>query len=129
EGRGFALSEAKKTDFFSLGMLCLWFIFEKYFWASFPVPMNEDSYGGINEPFAPIAYLKREDSLATFASHLASTEATLLPEQRDSLQYFFSRTLALKPTSRSDSLKKLLERLAEYRHGTSCCFPWVLFFF
>ena len=73
-------SEAKKLDYFSLGLLCLWILFEEYLECS----------GG---PDTFLTELKQAGTLVTFAQKQLETSEAFNDETKRALQDLFNSTL------------------------------------
>jgi serine/threonine protein kinase len=117
--RGFLLREAKRIDIYCFGLLCLWILFEETL-SSSRMSFLEDLTG--NKTHGPlinlhpgkefydidcIYQLKNDDLLPTLAGHLIRAEATLSIQQKQTLLFFFTSSLAYDPTIRPTTLDQL----------------------
>ena len=118
----FTPAQAAKTDVFSFGMLCLWFMFEKYLSGVLPLPeaaqpaRSSYTYKGENWSLQFLADLKKEDSLTQLASQLVMAEAGLDVESRQMLEQFFRGCLACDPKSRNVDIQYLLKHMNMYQY-------------
>ncbi|KAF2650287.1 TPR-like protein, partial [Lophiostoma macrostomum CBS 122681] len=102
----FSPQQAAKTDVFSFGLLCLWFLFENYLSGVLPLPeaarwaSNSCTYESLHPSLELLESLKRQRSLARFANQLVATEAGLNIEEREKMQGFFNGCLACDPEER-----------------------------
>jgi hypothetical protein len=100
----FQVSEAKKTDVYSFGMLCLWVLLgavqDQHYTAKFTFDIS-------NGPRTPLEQLKDDDELEHFANQLLDSAPLvgLDVKQRACLNEFFSLTVKLNPESRSSDLE------------------------
>ncbi|KAL2812568.1 hypothetical protein BDW59DRAFT_38882 [Aspergillus cavernicola] len=101
--------QAIKTDVFSYGLLCLWFMFGRHF-SSIPssaeVGMLHSSSS--TSTLRLLDELKRKETLVLYATQLVMTEETLDAEQKQVLQSFFSGCLACNPAARATDVRSLL---------------------
>jgi serine/threonine protein kinase len=113
----FSPQQAVKADVFSFGMLCLWFMFEKYFSGVLPLPevvqlmRSSYNYKGESWSFQFLADLKKDDSLTQLASQLVMVETGLDVESRQILDQFFKKCLACDPKSRDVDIQYLLKHI------------------
>ncbi|KAL4966990.1 uncharacterized protein BDV14DRAFT_198454 [Aspergillus stella-maris] len=105
-------SQAIKTDVFSYGLLCLWFIFEKHFSSTFSIA--EAGIPNSNSSTSSLRFLddlKRKDELVLYATQLVMTDETLDVTAKQMLQSFFSGSLACDPATRASDLRTLLNNV------------------
>ena len=114
----FKPSQARKMDIFSLGMLCLWVIFERYFSGSVPLPSEAcwaEHYfrqaAGSDRSKKILNDLKQDDNLVTLAAQLVTVETELTDEAQQGLTEYFNKSLPTDPNLRADKLGDLLECL------------------
>ena len=120
--RGFRSSEAKKSDAYSFGLLCLWFLFREIFSRILDTPEYECGNENDDVPFIELRegllirkFLlesKAEGMLHTLA-HRLMTVAGLDNEYKNRLDQFFKLTLECDPAKRCSDfveLGRLLER-------------------
>lgn len=114
----FRPSQARKMDIFSLGMLCIWVIFERYFSGVAPLPSEAcwaERYfrdaGGSDRSKKILNDLKRDDKLVTLASQLVAVETELTDEAQQGLTEYFNKSLPTDPDLRAHKLGDLLECL------------------
>jgi serine/threonine protein kinase len=113
----FTSVRAIKTDVFSFGMLCLWFMFEKYLSGVLPLPEATrseriaDIYEGKHRSLKFLADLKKRGVLAKFANQLVAAEAGLDAEMRQILQHFFGGCLARDPEARVVDIQHITKHL------------------
>ncbi|RSL42265.1 hypothetical protein CEP54_015544 [Fusarium duplospermum] len=114
----FTPQQAAKTDVFSFGMLCLWFLFEQQLSGMVPLPEKALSVAAsltdqhVHQPLRLLDELKREDALTKFASQLVMAETGLTPETRAMLQLFFSGCLACDPQLRDADVQHSLKNIS-----------------
>ena len=105
-------SETKKLDIFSLGMLCLWILFNQSITETTLLPRSQGLRHGCQgkEETAQVSYassmtalqdLMNEGKLLPFAQHLSETENTLDANKRLALGEFFGSAFANDPSQRS----------------------------
>jgi len=115
----FKAFEAKKTDVYSFGMLCLWVLFGNRL-AEIPQTTAE----GVTELIsfdAPLRHgrptllerLKDEDKVEYIANQLMESMPDLNPEYRIRLKELFSVTLPLNPEKRTSDLGKSVGFLSQ----------------
>lgn len=113
----FTSAQAMKADVFSFGMLCLWFMFEKYLSGVLPLPEIAQSartpytYEGQHRSLRFLADLKKNGSMTQLAHQLVMTEVGLNAESRLMLQQFFSGCLAYDPQSRDVDIQHSLKHM------------------
>ena len=104
-------------DVFSVGMLFLWFIFEKYFCGNKTLPEEVNwatayfNYEGQNRIQVDIEGLKQKQNLVPLAHHLLRAEDGIDEEQRRGLGRFFSTCLTIDPESRQSDIEEALKLL------------------
>ena len=109
--------QARKMDVFSLGMLFLWFIFEKYFCGVKPLPKEVNwaaeyfNYEGHNRLQKVLERLKQKEHLVKLAHHFLRAEGGIDAEQRRGLEHFFSTSLPNKLESRQKDVEQSLKLL------------------
>lgn len=112
-------SDARKTDVFSFGMLCLWLLFESEFCGMThtapATPKSKETLPNIRRLFETegrkidfIQELKADDKLLKIASQLITSSAEASASQKIALERFFSLTLASDPLKRASDLSGLL---------------------
>ena len=122
--RGFTLSEVKRLDVYSFGMLCLWLLFKDTLSETphKPVRILKD-WDGANlftqhaktpsgKPFLEV--LKSEDQMPILAHELLTITPNLDQERRGKINKFFL-CLVRDPTDRSSDFAELLELLSQER--------------
>jgi hypothetical protein len=113
----FTPAQAAKSDVFSFGMLCLWFLFEKYLSGVLPLPKASQSasafhtYEDVNPSLGFLEDLKKKGSLAQFADQLVMAEAGLDAKTREMLRQFFQGCLACDPQSRDVDMQHSLKHM------------------
>lgn len=115
-------SQAKNMDVFSLGMLCLWVLFEKYFCGKTPLPQ---AASWANELFAQTSNLhsiefildtlKHQDKLVLLAQQFLDAENTVKTGKMVSLSQFLISALSCDPDRREAKLQQLVDVLAPHR--------------
>jgi serine/threonine protein kinase len=115
--------QAFKMDVFSLGMLFLWLVFERYFCGSEPLPTDMQwaassfEYQGEHRLRDILEDLKNKDCLALFARQLLAMESGLDVQQIKELNNFFSESLAFDPALREVDIEDSLKRLGLNRYA------------
>ncbi|KAI1130599.1 kinase-like domain-containing protein [Nemania abortiva] len=113
----FTPSQAIKTDVFSFGMLCLWFMFEKHFSGILPLPQTLQldrefwKNGGEHQSLQLLWDLKLEGSLTQYAAELVSAQADLSAKSKQSVQNFFTGSLEPNPQLRECNIEDVLHHL------------------
>ena len=114
----FRPNQVRKMDIFSLGMLCLWVIFERYFSGMTPLPQEarwaEPYFERVGEGDVSkqvLDNLKQDDRLVVLASQLVMDETDLSDEAQQGLMEFFNKSLSVDPDLREGKLGDLLENL------------------
>ncbi|KAI8628752.1 hypothetical protein F5Y19DRAFT_437112 [Xylariaceae sp. FL1651] len=113
----FTPAQAMKTDVFSFGMLCLWFMFEKHLSGILPLPHSLQTDGSpwdneVENPSLRLLWdLKLEGCLTRYATQLVSAEASLSAKSKEALQRFFIGSLECDPQLRDCSIKDALHNL------------------
>ena len=116
----FNAQEAKKTDAYSFGMLCLWLLFEDRLsdipqttvhgtaeLVSFNAPLLQ-----VGRPTL-LEVLKDEDRVEGIANHLVESMPGLSVEYRIRLKEIFSLTLQLNPGKRTCDLTRVIGLLSQ----------------
>jgi serine/threonine protein kinase len=98
KGQEYRLSDAKKMDAYSFGMLCLWLLL-----FDFPGPLDLNTLR------------RRETDMIVLANELAERKADLNVLQRQNLSKIFSLTLSDKPDKRTLNFDKILACLTTKR--------------
>ncbi|KAF2840209.1 kinase-like protein [Patellaria atrata CBS 101060] len=93
----FSLEEAKLTDVYSFGLLCMWLLFH-----------------GPLRNMQQIALLREKEELTGFIDDNVSQVADLSDEQKSSLLAFFHSTLERDPKHRSLDLKDAMKGFASF---------------
>ncbi|KAH8159551.1 hypothetical protein CIB48_g8708 [Xylaria polymorpha] len=113
----FTPDQAMKTDVFSFGMLCLWFMFEKHLSGILPLPqtlqMDRGSWDDEvkHRSLRLLWDLKLEGCLTQYATQLVSAEADLSAKSKQALQKFFIGSLECDPQLRECNIKDVLHNL------------------
>ena len=114
----FKAQEAKKTDVYSFGVLCLWFLFGDRL--SDTPQTTTDGTAGLVEFGAPLAgrptfleRLKYEDRVEDIANHLVGSTPGLNVEGRIHLKEIFSLTLPNDPGKRTNDLARVIGLLSQ----------------
>ncbi|RYP90028.1 hypothetical protein DL770_003873 [Monosporascus sp. CRB-9-2] len=110
--------EGQKTDVYSYGVLCLWFLFERFFSGLLTDPdkfQQRTTYSraleGANSPLEILASLKSHQLLSRLAYELVAEEPSIQAQSKEMLQQFFSGSLAYDSTSRHPNMKAALAYL------------------
>ena len=125
--RRFSFAAAQKCDFFSFGMLCLWFLFHESLLSrsesSRSSPEEHSIIGEIERWSSPLAKLptefrlleslKLKKRLLAFSHELVESVTDLESQQASSLKLFFNSTLAVDPEQRADGFLDLLRMLSQ----------------
>ena len=116
----FNTQEAKKTDVYSFGMLCLWFLFGDRL-SGIPqttadgiaelISFNAHQLG----PPTFLELLKGEDKVEDIANNLVESMPGLNVEYRIRLKEVFSLTLSLNPGKRTCDLARVIDLLTQKR--------------
>ena len=114
----FNAQEAKKTDVYSFGMLCLWLLFENHL-PDIPQPTADGAAGLISFDIPHfrrgptfLERLKNEGSLEHIANNFVESVPGLDVEYRIRLKEIFSLTLSLNPGKRSCDLARVIGLLS-----------------
>ena len=106
-------------EVFSVGMLCLWVMFEKHLSAKAILPQEAlwverylQNKGEKDRSKEVLEELKNEDKLALLAQKLVTTEQDLDDSKKQALQMFFSASLRCRPDERAADLKQVFRFLA-----------------
>jgi hypothetical protein len=117
DGGQVKLSEAKKMDAYSFGMLCLWTLFkEKFFETALKYLEPHDSVSFIEprgEYFRQslVEKLKQSDKLRVLARELVETTTSISNQQRRNLGRFFDSTLTHDSDRRISDFRYLIQLL------------------
>ncbi|KAI0193441.1 kinase-like domain-containing protein [Astrocystis sublimbata] len=115
----FTLLQASRADIFSYGMLCLWFIFERYFSGDKPLAQASAAFvlkytdGDENSSINNLAELRRQIAPLDLAEHLITATEGLDEPVRLTLQQFFHRALSSNPSERSIDISEVMSHLDE----------------
>jgi len=108
----FTVSEAKKTDVYFFGMLCLWVLYGNRLSDILPVTTEvvteSDSFA---TPFSSPTLLERlkvEDQVVHIAYQLTLTTSDLSDGQKACLNQFFSSTVCHSPENRASDIGTLM---------------------
>lgn len=115
-------AQARVMETFSVGMLCLWIMFEKYLSAIAILPQEVfwaeryfQNKGGMDQSRRVLEKLKEEDKLALLARQLLPTVQDLSDSKKQALQEFFGASLRCRPDERAADLKQAFGLLAPDR--------------
>ena len=115
----FNVQEAKKTDVYSFGMLCLWLLFGKR-QSDIPQTTADGAAGLISFDAPPflcgptlLERLKDEGSLEHIANNLVESMPGLSVDYRIRLKGIFSLTLKLNPGKRTCDLARVIGILSQ----------------
>jgi len=108
----FTVTEAKQTDVYSFGMLCLWFLLGNVRHLQHSKQYGFESTTGTR---TSLEQLKDEDKVEQFANQLLETVplADLNTAHRNLLKEFFSFTVPLDPNKRTSDFGKLVGLLGQ----------------
>lgn len=100
----FTLAEAKATDIFSLGMVCLWLLF-----------LEESRYSesGLQRECNQLKTFRRDGTLKDFVRGKIDGETDIELETKYAMKKFFDLTLSTEPMDRSKDLHCLLQLLTQ----------------
>ncbi|KAF5122584.1 putative serine/threonine-protein kinase roco5 [Metarhizium anisopliae] len=116
----FTPAQAVKTDVFSFGLLCAWFLFERYLSGALPLPEAAQlerppyTYEGEERALKLLGDLKRTDSLTRLANQLVLAEEALDAVTSQMLQNFFSGCLVSDPALRDVDIQHSLKHMDIY---------------
>jgi serine/threonine protein kinase len=103
----FTTHDAKQTDVYSFGMLCLWVVS-----GGAPILHNntECTFDALAMPRTALEELKYDDKLEQVANQLIDSIplAEANPELKNRLKAFFSLTVPLNPAQRTSDMKQLV---------------------
>jgi len=106
----FTTHDAKQTDVYSFGMLCLWVVS-----GGAPILQNNTEYtfAASTGPRTMLEQLKYDDKLEQIANQLIDSipPAEVNAEHRNCLKEFFSLAVPLNPAKRTSDLAKLVSLL------------------
>jgi len=110
----FNVADAKKTDVYTFGMLCLWVLFGSM---SLPQKNTEYTFDISDGPHTSLEYFKDDDKMEDIASQLMDSVslADLNADYRIRLNEFFSLTVPLNPEKRTSDLGKVIVLLSPKR--------------
>ena len=115
----FSAQEAKKTDVYSFGMLCLWLLFGNRL-SDIPQTTADGTAELISFDAPPfisgltlLERLKYEGSLEDIANHLVESMPGLDVEYRIRLKEIFSLALPLNPGKRTSDLVRVIGLLSQ----------------
>ena len=115
----FEVNEAKKTDVYSFGMLCLWLLFGSRL-SDVPQTTADGTTGSISFDSPPflsrstlLECLKDEGRLENIANHLVESIPGLNVEYKIRLKEFFSLTLPRNPENRTGDLARVIGLLSQ----------------
>ena len=127
DGHEFALSEARKMDTYSFGMLCLWFLFNEAFLTMTEVPCNRSKLEDDEFPFAELyegslipkllLESKFKNNMLALTNQVM-TMARLDDEYMSSLARFFHLTLVHDPAKRCSDFNQFLHLLGQNRYDS-----------
>ncbi|KAI1497175.1 kinase-like domain-containing protein [Biscogniauxia marginata] len=114
----FTPAQAMCTDVFSFGMVCLWFMFEKYLSGVLPLPPSvqfsmrtPQDYGDKHQSLQFLRDLKVQGYLTQFANSLIDLEPDLSVTSKQALQKFFTGCLEYDPQLREADVSCVLRHL------------------
>jgi hypothetical protein len=123
DGRRVKLSEAKKMDAYSFGMLCLWILFKEKFFETalkyLETPEGRSDSVSFMEPRGEyfrqsiVEKLKQLDKLQVLARELVDTTTGFSSQQRCNLVRFFDSTLTRDSNSRISDFRYLIKLLGQ----------------
>ena len=115
----FNVQDAKKTDVYSFGMLCLWLLFGNRL-SDIPQTAADGAAGLITSDAPPflggltlLERLKDEGSLEDIANNLVELMLGLDVEYRTRLKEIFSLALPLNPGRRTSDLARVISLLSQ----------------
>jgi hypothetical protein len=115
--RGFFLQNAKRLDFYSLGQLCLWLLFEPQIRVQTKYSEIESGTSAeITAEMMMVEWLQQHiqgQDLITHATQMLHEVSGLVDVQRDSLVQFFNATLAMDPKNRALDVNDLIPLLRD----------------
>jgi len=115
----FTISEAKKTDVYSFGMLCIWVLFGNSLPDVLITTAEEETKSvSFNAPLGPRTLLEKlrdEGKVEQIANQLVELMTGLNTEYKTRLKGFFSLTLQLNPAQRTSNFEKLVRLLSPNR--------------
>jgi len=101
----FKIHNAKQTDVYSFGMLCLWVVS-----GGVPMLLNNTEYT-FDAPIGPrtaLEQLKYDDKLAHIANQFIDSIPLASTKHRNPLREFFSFAVPLNPAKRTSDLNRLV---------------------
>ena len=112
----FTLTEAKKTDVYSFGLLCLWVLFSNglsNIWSlSTKYGTESVSFHASVGQHTVLEQLKYDDQVKCIAIRHVQSVPYMKAEHKIRLKEFFSLTIALNPAKRTPDLGKLVGLLS-----------------
>lgn len=115
--RWFPLQLAKKMDYYSFGLLCLWLLFskEKLITPEFQTINVDLAFAGRDEEAERILeMLKKNGHLPTCVESLVSQEPSLSQDARCFLKAFLSTALHRDPARRVLDIDSFIEQFSSY---------------
>lgn len=116
----FLPTQAIKTDVFSFGLLCLWFLFERQLSGVRPLPDEARSkglsldYEGSERALKLLEGRKKTHSLVQLANDLLFAESELDFDTKQRLSMLFSGCLVSNPAVRDINMQRALGHLIPY---------------
>lgn len=114
----FTPAEAMRTDVFSFGMLCLWFMFDRYLSGTLPLPPSfqfemetSQEYGNKHLSLRSLDKLKRAGNLLKAAISFVDADPDLSASSKHALQKFFIGCLETDPLLREANISNVLHHL------------------
>lgn len=109
--RGFTIAAAKKADFYSFGLLCIWILFGNQF-VDIPHAFSESTQGKVTSSFLSNPTLKLKDreqfetlkmqgTIPSLAAKLIHVMCITNTNESEALTKFFDAVLCLNPSERS----------------------------
>lgn len=112
-----SLSDAKKMDMYSLGLLCLWLFFGNEtldFWDLPAATVHAAFTRQDGQAFEEIQYRKRSGNhILMFAETLIENNATYSQEAKHGLRKIFALTLIEDPDKRHGSIEDIIRVLSD----------------
>ncbi|KAI8932998.1 hypothetical protein NX059_009648 [Plenodomus lindquistii] len=114
-GTKYSPSQARETDMYSFGMLCLWLLFEGYLSGETPLPEEARWIGqylpkrrSLHPSIHVLGEVKDSNQLVLLARQLLRAEQDFDQDIKIMLERFFTKSLAFNPHDRDLSLQELL---------------------
>jgi serine/threonine protein kinase len=109
-------ANARQTDVFSFGLLCVWILFEEYLSKTKPLPKEAEwARSALQTPSSFIDMvqgLKNRNELTRLSCDLLSTQQTLAAHEVNSLKLFFCQSLSRDLCKRPSEMPQLLRYLS-----------------